>query len=111
MRLGFEESIVSFVAGGLFFFERRIGFYDLHASDSVAVWIGGCVVWDGFDDSRRDHVYREEPFAEGRVLRVDGVHVVYSIDESWDVDLIDVQAEDAMEVSFDAGDGVDAEPG
>ena len=95
----------------MFLFEPGVGAYDLHASDGVAVWIGGCVVWDGLDDSRRDHVYCEEPFAEGRVLRVEGVHVVYSIDKGWDVDLVDIQAEDAMEVSFDAGDGVDAEPG
>ena len=85
--------------------------YDLHTCDGVAVWIGGCTVWDGLDDSRRDHVYCEDRFAEGRVLRVDGFHVVYSVDKGWHVDLIEIQAEDAMEVSLDASDRVDAEPG
>lgn len=44
-------------------------------------------------------------------MRVDVVHVIHCVDEGWDVDLVEVQAPDAVEVSFDAGEGVDAEFG
>lgn len=59
----------------------------------------------------RVHVYCEERFAEAGVLRVGGVHVVYCVDESWDVDLVEVQAPGAVEVSFDTGKRVRAESG
>lgn len=84
---------------------------DPQACDSVAVWIGGCVVGDRLDDPRRVHVDCEECFAEIGVLRVDGVHVADCVDEGWYVDLVEIQAPDAVEVSFDAGEGVDAEFG
>ena len=45
------------------------------------------------------------------MLRVDGVHVVGCGDEGGHVDLIEVQAPNAMELAFDAGDGIDAESG
>lgn len=91
--------------------EKRGRAFDLQACDGVSVWISGCVVGDGLDDSRRVHVYCEERFAEPGVLRVNGVHVIYCVDEGWDVDLVEIQAPDAVEVSFDAGEGVDAEFG
>ena len=90
---------------------RGEGPCDLQACDGVAVWIGGCVVGDGLDDSSRDHIYCEERFAEARILRVNGVHVVYCIYEGWDVDLVEIQAPDAVGFSFDAGNGVDTESG
>lgn len=49
--------------------------------------------------------------AEARVLRVDGVHVVYCVDEGRDVDLVKIQAPDTVEVSFDASESVDPEFG
>ncbi len=87
------------------------GAFDLQSCDGVPIWIGGCVIRNGLDDSRRVHVYCEKRLAEAGVLHVDGLHVVYCIDEGWDVDLVKVQAPDAVEVSFDAGEGVDAEFG
>lgn len=69
------------------------------------------MVGHGLDDSRRDHVYGEERSAESRVLRVDRVHVAYCLDEGRDVNLVKVQAPDAVEVSFDARDGIDAKSG
>lgn len=84
---------------------------NLQACDCVAVWIGGCIIGDGLDDSRRDHVYGEEGFAEARVLHVDRIHVTYCFDEGWDVDLVKAQAEDAVQAPFDASDGIDAKSG
>lgn len=86
-------------------------FCDLQACNGVAVWIGGRVVGDGLDDSRCDYVYGEERSAERRIKRVDVVHVADCIDEGWDVDLVKIEAPDAVEVSFDARDGIDAESG
>lgn len=79
------------------------------ACDGVAVWIGGCVVRDRLDDPRGVHVYCEERSTKGGVLRVDGVHVVDCADEGGDVDLVEVQAPDAVQVALYAGEGVDAE--
>lgn len=99
-----------------FFFEGGLGIGGwgaLHsqACDGVAVWIGGCVVRDRLDDSRGVHVYCEERSTKGGVLRVDGVHVVDCADEGGDVDLVEIQAPDAVQVALYAGEGVDAESG
>lgn len=92
-------------------FEPGCGTCDLHACDGVAEWIGGCAVRDGLDNSRRDHIHCEECSTEGRVLLVDSVHILYGVDKGRDVDLIEIQAEDAVKISFDAGSGVAAESG
>lgn len=84
---------------------------NLQTCNSIAVWIGSCIVRDGLSDSRRVHIYCEERLAEAGVLCVDGVHVIYCIDKGWDVDLIEIQTPDAVKVSFDAGEGVGAELG
>ena len=53
----------------------------------------------------------QECEAEVGMLRVDGVHVVDCSDEGGYVGLIEVQAPNAMEVAFDAGNSVGAEFG
>lgn len=66
---------------------------------------------DGLNDLRHIHVYCEEQLAEAQVLRVDGVHVVHSVDEGWDVNLVEIEAPDTVKISFDADERVDAEIG
>ena len=48
---------------------------------------------------------------EARILREDGVHVIYCVDKGWDVNLVKIQPKHVMKASFDAGDSVDTESG
>ena len=84
---------------------------DLHACDGIAVWIGSCVVGDGFHDFGRDHIHCQERFTEGRVRCINVAHVAYCTDEGRDINLVQVESENAVVVSFDAGDNVDTKPG
>ena len=63
---------------------------NLQTCHGVPVWIGGCVVRDGLDDSSRVHVYRKKGLSELGVLVIDTIHVVHCADEGGDVDLIQV---------------------
>ena len=115
---GVSEAEVEVAGGGLlvFFFGyendgKGKGCMHLQPCDGVSVRVGGGVVRDGLDDPGRVHVYCEECLTEGGVLGVDGVHVAHCADERRDVDSVEVEAPDAVEVAFDAGESVDAEFG
>jgi len=85
------------------------GTSDLQACCGVPVRIGGYVVRNRLDDSRCVHIYGEECLVEDRVLRVDGVHVIYCADKGRDVNLVKIQAPDTVEISFNASEGVNPE--
>lgn len=85
--------------------------FDLQACDGVSVRVCGCVIWDGLHDSSRDHVHCQDRFTEARVFCVDVVHIVYCTDEGRNIDLVQIKSKDAVAVSFDAGDNVNAESG
>lgn len=85
--------------------------FDLHACYGVAEWIGSCVVGHGFHDLSRDHIHCHERFTEGGICRINVVHVAYCTDEGRDIDLVQIESKNAVVVSFDAGDNVDAESG
>lgn len=84
---------------------------DLQSCHGVAVGIGGCVVRYGLGDSSGVHVDRKEGGAEAGILCVHVLHKGYGADESWYVDLIEVQAPNAVVVSLDTGETVDAKFG
>ena len=87
------------------------GELNIQACDSTSVRVSGSIVRDGLSDSRRVHVNCKKREAKVSILRIDNVHVVNCGNESGHVDLIEIQAPNAMELAFDAGDGVDAKFG
>lgn len=84
---------------------------DLQACDGISVGVCGCVVGNGLSDSGGVHVDCEEGGAEGGIACVDVVHQGHGANQRWHVDLVEVQAPHAVEIPFNAGEGVDAEFG
>jgi len=90
--------------------QRRdaVGACDLQSCHGIPVWVGGCVVGNGLSDSRSVHVYREERRAEAGILCVHVVHQIHRANKGWHIDLIKIQAPNAVVVSLDTGKGVNA---
>ena len=80
---------------------------DLHITRHISPCVRCCVVGNGSDDAicvLDNHPY---PESEGRIFDEDVRQIVGEVDESWDVNLVDVDAVDAMHSSFDARHPID----
>ena len=84
---------------------------NLQSCNSVAVGIGGLIVRNSLDDRGCIHVYCKECFSECRIFVVNGVHVINRGDHGRDVNLVEIEAPDAVVIPLDAGERIDSKLG